>query len=496
MRDTFMVLQGGLVLALVVGCIPEKRVVWSPDGTRALVRMGENRLCVLEGAALTARDLGLRAHGASWLPDGRRAVATVINEYADWEKLRGVLRPEELEEVTAAAKRLGEAILAFKGPMEKFKGEDLLPKNGAAALAALVCLRDTASAELRGKLGSKWDDMHTIKATTCQIAVIDTTGGQREGETPGGSAVVQAGPELLLQDVRPFVDPTGRAVAVLLPRAEQDVTEQDPAYALGLCDVGSSDAPRIVDERVGYELAWRADGKQVAYLQYAGQPPKEKEEQERLGFLVTRDIAYEPTGSLAAEQPGTSEPIVVIFHSFSDLHYAGDGTLFFACKAAELPATKQDVPAGWGVFCWDEQRPGTLKRVLSREDAAWFDKPAELGWFFALSPSGQRLLLSGKEKLYVCDVRSGKRAVVEGIHADAHGVAPVWRNEKEFAVVVVPGDERGSAHRSELVLVGLDEAGEPKSYTCLSREWPDEWVNEWFESKAAQTQPATQPSEK
>jgi hypothetical protein len=290
------------------------------------------------------------------------------------------------------------------------------------------------------------------------------------------------------------VDPTGRVVAVLLPRPEQNLSEAAPAYALGICDVGSSDAPRILDERVGYELAWRPDGKQVAFLRYAGQTPEGKEEQERLGFLETRDIAYDNTGNLAAEQPGTREEIMVVFRSWVGLQYGSGGTLFFAAKAVELPATKQDLPGGWSVFCWDPQRPGTVNRVLNREDAAWFDKPAEAAWFFALSPSGERLLLSGENKLYVCGLRSGNRSVEAEVCTDGHGVAPVWRNEREFAVVVKPGDERGSARRSELVLVGLDEAGEAKKTTCLSREWPDEWVKDWFESKAAETQPATRPS--
>ncbi|HUW82099.1 MAG TPA: hypothetical protein VMZ31_04785 [Phycisphaerae bacterium] len=133
MNRAAMVAVAVAAFAAAVGCIPEKRVVWSPDGTRALVRMGGNRLFVLEGRDLKPRDLGIRAYGADWLPDGRRAVATVVEEHAAWSSLAPNLSADDRERVVDAAKKLADAIMAFEGPIDQFKADDLLPKDGAVA---------------------------------------------------------------------------------------------------------------------------------------------------------------------------------------------------------------------------------------------------------------------------------------------------------------------------------------------------------------------------
>ena len=205
-----MLLVSLLALVSAVGCIPEKRVVWSPDGTRALVRMGGNRLFVLEGPELKPRDLGIRAYGADWLPDGKGAVATMVEEHATWESLAASLSADDRGKVVDAAKRLADAIMAFEGPIDRFKAEDFFPKDGAVAVAALVCLRDTASDELKTKVGEDWQDLKDMKAAVCRVVVIHaaaTRGGTEAAESLGSVVSVLPGKEhdnLLAQNVRPF----------------------------------------------------------------------------------------------------------------------------------------------------------------------------------------------------------------------------------------------------------------------------------------------------
>ncbi len=493
------------LLALVgaVGCIPEKRVVWSPDGERALVRMGGNRLFLLEGPELKPRDLGIRAYGADWLPDGRRAVATVTEEHATWDSLAPNLSAADRERVVQAAKKLADAVMAFEGPLDQFEAEDFLPEDGAVAAAALVCLRDTASAELKTKVGEKWGELKDVKAAVCRLVVLDTAakgGGPEAPESLGSVLSVLPGREhdkLLAQDVRPFVAPHGRVAALLVPRPEQALSKTQPAFALALCSLDPPGVIRIVDEHVGYAVAWNADGGQLAYFMYKGEPPPfgKDEDEARLGTLVTRDVVYEDRGGLAAEQAGVRERAGVLFQSFAGLQYAPDGSLLFAAVEATLPGTEADMPQGWRLFRWAPTYPKVVTHVLPAAAVRAFDAPSSVAWFFAVSPDGKRVLLAGDEdethKQYLYDLHTGECTVLEGIASNFRGIAPTWRSAGEITAVVVPGDERGSANRNELVLIKLGADGKPTSSRCLSRDWPDEWVKDWFEVK----KPASQPTE-
>ena len=495
-----------LALVCVVGCIPEKRVVWSPDGTRALVRLGGNRLFVLEGPDLKPRDLGIRAYGAEWLPDGRRAVATLIEEHAAWDSLAPSLSADDRGKVVDAAKKLADAVMAFAGPIDQFKADDLLPKDGAVVAAALVCLRDTGSAELKAKVGKDWQDLKEIKAAVCQVVVIDTAveRGAEARESLGSVLSVLPGKEhdnLLAQDVRPFVAPNGRAVALLLPRPEQALSKTQPAFAVAVCTIDPPGVLRVLDEQVGHAAAWNADGAQLAYFMYKGEPPVPGEDEvwTRLGTLVTRDVVYEDSGGLAAEQPGVRERAGVLFQSFAGLQYAPDGSLLFAAVEATLPGTEADMPQGWRLFRWDPKYPKVVTHVLPAAAVRAFDAPSSVAWFFAVSADGRWVLLAGdedeKHKQYLYDLHTGKCSVLEGIASNYRGIAPTWRSADEITAVVVPGDERGSANRNELVLIKLGADGKPTWSRCLSGDWPDEWVKDWFELKTPASQPTTQPTE-
>src|SRR4051812_42284664 len=75
-----------LALFLVAGCIPE-RVVWSPDGSQALV-LGEDGLhtCTPEGKPSPVL-LQKEVTRVAWLPDGKHFVAASHAEFATWNDI-------------------------------------------------------------------------------------------------------------------------------------------------------------------------------------------------------------------------------------------------------------------------------------------------------------------------------------------------------------------------------------------------------------------------
>ena len=428
------------------GCLPEKRVVWSRDGSRAMVRAGEDRLVLLEGPKLTPRDAGMPVLGMDWLPDANgapRAVLLKRHDFTTWESLKANLTPEETRKVLNAAKDLGEQFLAYQGPMDQFKlKDDSLLNDGVCGDAAMLCLHDTATPEVKAKFGSRWGELGEPKAHLAEVTVIDDVAKQANAGRVLDTFLVSG-------RVVVAADPTGRALALLLPRPELSLADTQPAYALAVCDLTRPKSLTVIDERVGSYVAWSGDGKQLAYFRYVGDPPKVRTADNacRLGDLSVRDISWIDAEGKPAVQAGASRVAGVLFNSLAGLQYTADGNLVFAAVSMTLPATTEEMPQRWTLFRWDPRSPAPVSRMLDSETTEWFAKPSPM-WLFAVSPSGRRVLLAGdkdSKNLYLYDSKSGVRVVVEGIEWDEHGVQPTWRNEDQFCAVVVQGDSRGSA---------------------------------------------------
>jgi len=467
-----------VLLLTLNSCIPDKRVVWSPDGSKALVRMGNDELFILEGPELAPRSLDMEVFAMDWLPDNRHAVVCVSREHTEWASLKANLSASEIEGVTQIAKAIETAVMSFDGPVGKAEWRQITTAQGGLPRPVQLCLRDTASAAFQVKAATELEKLKARAAFTFHLLLIDTS--EAEEPTLLYSTMAPWGHEEGYP--RPFVAPTGDRMAFLLNRPEQYLGDAQPAFALAVQEINNPDSMRILDEQLGWELAWSPNGQQLAYFRYKGVPPQtdEKELLHRLGTLVIRrlvDDSGRVDSHIIAE-------VCVLFQSFAGLQFTSDGNLYFAASDLRLPAPEEEAMAkNWTVFRWDPDYPNSVCPALSQNAERWFANRHELSWTFALSPNGQRLQLLGEDGLYLRDFPSAGGPHLDEVHTDEHGTVPVWRNDDEITVVVKPGDERGSEHRSELVLMNLNRGGYPESARCLSCDWPDEWVSGWFEKK-------------
>src|SRR5262249_61188107 len=74
-----------VVLALVAaaGCIPEKRIVWSPDGSRATVIASDGlRMCSPDGTL--SNPLLPEARRGAWFPDSKRLPVIHVSKAKKW----------------------------------------------------------------------------------------------------------------------------------------------------------------------------------------------------------------------------------------------------------------------------------------------------------------------------------------------------------------------------------------------------------------------------
>jgi len=481
----------GVCVFVLVGCIPRERLVWSPDGSKALVRMSGERWFVLEGPELRPRDLGVRASAMCWLPDNRRALAVVVREHERWNSLKACLSDEQVRRVRVAARKLADAFLAFAGPVEEFDWQGALGEDRTIRQAVLLCLRDTARPELRKKLGEKWKELAAVTAWCAALRVLDTSGGRKACTRPAAFASMLVTEDAAGRGIRAFVDPTGKTAALLVPDWDQNPSPGQMVCNLGLCAIGKDGPVRMVERRVGWYVAWSPDGHRLAYFRPGfGEEGDGEGWADRLGSLYIRRVAYEPDGRLARKQPEPDKVVSVIFYAPAMLAFAGDGSLLFAAMELHLPATEGDGPQGWTLFRWDPDYPGLVSRVLNRQAIGATGPLSGVAWLFALSPSGRRVVCYGGQKVYLYDLRSGEAEALEGIRQDEHGLVPIWRNERQIALMVGLGERFTTPRRSEIVLLRFDESLQVESVRGLSRDWPDEWVEDWFEFPQAASQPA------
>jgi len=476
----------GLTLAGLSGCIIERRIAWSPDGRRGLIRTHGERWILVEEPDLEGRMLDVVAYGTSWLPDGRRFVATEIIYATAWKDLEPYVTPEEREQLIQLSESVFPRMLALADKTEEPSLENALPEyNHRLFAAAMLYGIANASPAERQKVLNRLGDEEAMAAVV-NLLTLD------------GEQVTRKRLTSIVTNKRafPFVDPTGRTLALLIeePFDSKDSTgepfnwedfqtgdDSPPIFALGLLDLEKPGLLRVLDHGVGIDVAWHPSGRQLAY--FKGNPSQG--DNLTLGKLVTREVLYSASDTLAEAQPGYQQEVGVINQLLADLEYDPQGRLYFATLEIHLPATEGDMPSNWSVFRLDPQQPAVVQRVFTRQAVADFAGQMDGPYYFDLSPDGQRLLLLGSETFLIYDLVRGLSVwPIENVETGERGVAPVWKSDTEFAVLVQREDERGSKDRNELLLIETKEkSGSIKQTQCLSRNWPDEWVENWFEIK-------------
>lgn len=457
-----------LLLASLVGCLPEEKVVWSPDGQRAAV-IAPDGLYLCDGDGRLSPRVAENVSAAAWLPDSKRllAVRDTKSPARTWTDAAALIDEDMTREVTAAAAALRKEILAYAAPPGEFKPKVIEQMGMTQMLLAAMYLRDNQAEGLAEKLGTTWEDVKKLEMPVYSIEV---------GEASADAVALQPVAKVLSAPGYLRISPDGQHVAYVT-----GALLLEGQYALMVLPLAGG-RPRIVAGQVAAFADWSGDGRYLAFARTTGPAPKEKGDL-RLG-TVSRTVVCDEKGGLLEKFPLPQDLAGLVFQETLRVRGLRDGRILFAAAPIQLPSTTADMPTKAALFAVDPERPATLIRMLPRNAEA--DVPQGVN-YFELSPDQRHVLIPGPKGVAVVTLATGE--VVNAL-AEKEGdltLQPVWRSPSEVCFAVAKGSTFGSPNRPEVVLWSAGH------WRVLSTAWPDAMVNGMLGPSSAPPQPKPLP---
>ena len=140
------ILAAIFVASFVAGCVPEKKIFWSPDGSTAAI-LGRDQLFFCDGTGKLLASARGKYTGVSWYPDNQRVAVVYAKPLAKWDEVAKYMTPEKQKQTIEDSEGLFKDFMAYKGDWKDFKPtrevKDWSP--------ALVYMRDKHAEELKTK---------------------------------------------------------------------------------------------------------------------------------------------------------------------------------------------------------------------------------------------------------------------------------------------------------------------------------------------------------
>jgi hypothetical protein len=460
-----------LAVALLVGCVPEERIWWSPSGKRALVVMNEQiHLVQADGTrirTLTELPLGEVAFPtACWLPDETGFVCVTSEKLASWEEVVRILPPSEVAQVDAmmplVLQSLAAAVRLSPGTTEFTRLlSHLQPDVRAALVAATMRTYATGPEKVEAALAPLKDAKAIMESlrkngpsfqmnAVCHVLLDDQQATQ----------VKVLNRSLLSGYVFPKVCPNGDFIAMLVGVDGKDDI-QLVVHSL------RDDSKVTVTTRATPAFEWMPDGKSLCYFS-----PLDGRSQTIC--VLNRARVLNDEGKLVDAkvfQPSTHVELLatVLVTKTPALRVLPDGRLLLAGQPATFPFTGSDLKEEPKLYllCEDGQ---TLAQIPTATGAL----PTDLG-HFSLSPDGKRVAVveGGTNAVALVELDSGKTDL---IHLADDGwrcrLLPAWRSS------------------DELIFAGL-HGGKPdlmrwtsgKGVERFGQDWSADTDDKWLEAR-------------
>ncbi|MEE8171095.1 MAG: hypothetical protein V3T70_11170 [Phycisphaerae bacterium] len=449
MNDRMRQLVVVLAASALLGCIPEKRIVWSSDGRRAAV-IGADGLHVCDGEGVLSPLLVKDARHAAWFPDSQRLLVARTEQITTWDALTEHLAAARRERLIAVAKRMHTEALAYEGDLDDFEPTAEASLTSRELVAAILYLRDHQSEGLSEKFGEKWDALRDASVDLWSLQVWSfATGGASAGP------VVMRSFDHKYDELR--LAPDGSKIAFVGP-----ATDDDDTPVLYVAPIAPDAEARVVAKAVAMYPDWTPDSRSLVYIRAARGDGGGKDTLE-LGALTQREVC-DAGGRMPEEFKPERDLAGLVFDALQRVRCLGDGRILFASLEVHLPSTAEDMPRHVSLFSLDLNRRATVARVLTREAESQVGDALAL---FEVSPDETRVAMSDTNGgVSVLTLRTGQVEAVVPSEDDKLRTIPVWRSIEELCVAVPIGSEHGSPERAEIALWSKGKL------RTISRAWP------------------------
>lgn len=440
---------------LALGCIPEKRIVWSPDGSAAAV-FSENGLHLIDGdgRVLPARFSAGPTRG-DWFGDGRRLAVVHQDKARTWRDLQSVLTKEEATRVREVSEAELRRLMGFQGNLKDFGFDPAGELSGGLKAAALVYLREQHPQELASKLGDDWENLRTAEPAITRLSIVGLEAGQFR--------LVRTLVSTLDAIQQPSPSPDGAYIAYAAAAGLGGGDER----CLWVTGANGS-APRIVARNVALAFDWSPDGRSLAFVRASAKAPDELSLQ--LGSLSTVAVRDE-SGALLGDISEPEDKAGIIFNEAMSVAWLKDDRILFSSAELTLPATSHDMPQRWGLFAYDPRWQATIIRVTGRK----FMEPVDMAVpLFEISPDETRALIPcAGGRLVVYNIQTGETTRLQESETGPIKALPTWRGNDEVCHAV--GASEGTPTSVARVMMWKDG-----SWRVLSADWPETMTDKWL----------------
>jgi hypothetical protein len=404
-------------LLLAGGCRVEERMVWSPDSSRAAVRV-ESDLCLMDSSGKLSAPVASNVTAAAWLPDGKSLVLVRSISVTTWAEGARLLPSNEVATVEALARGLldtAKGALAAAGNdaaavEEKFiKPLNITPSE--FVIPALICLYDSHKAEVEQLVHSAKNNSEMEKALT---EPHDFTIHELAIYPVGGGAPLVL--ERSLKDLTaPRICPAQPLVAYLR------------GADLMVAPLASGTNRLVAAEKAVGHFDWTPDGKTLVYAVQLS----EKWDTGAINlFCLNRRVVVSEQGGLVL---GEVQALAQAAANFEPrIRCLPDGRVLFAGLALQLPAAAEAKPPARFYLINGSAAPVAIATPAGA-------LPVDLA-AFAPSPDGKRIAVvsAGSDEVKLVEIASGAVETISSQQRGKSRALPAWRGTNELFFAAFP----------------------------------------------------------